>query len=299
MPGRSKLFPFQKKRSGGKLGGTYYVRIKGIDVNLRTQEAGEALKRAKEARLAGKREFSADSDATQIAKAVGAAVAGTDPASTGTVVETAPPEARGNQTAGPSPPPGFAPALTAAPSLPPSEGQPDPGTPPRGQGVRPDAVLPPPADWAERLGQAAGEAGAAGEDTASTPEDEKLDADLLEDMLIMAADGAVELQIRLQAAALARGAVGPKVRAAVVDDTAKGRAVGRKIWLRCFRRLVPTDLGIPDWLAAPVLVAGLTLPVQLGEGAEIIPDKPKPGQGAPPVSSTAETVAREAPQAAA
>jgi len=146
----------------------------------------------------------------------------------------------------------------------------------------PDGYIPP-ADWAEKVRAAAGAAGAAEAEGASSSSssssgdglDDVIDAGVIDDLVDQVAEGIVGAQIALQAHAARKGWIGVRVKAAAVPDDAKGREVGKRIWKRALRRLVDLympGLDIPDWIAAPMAVAFLTVPIQFGEGAEIIPD---------------------------
>jgi len=154
--------------------------------------------------------------------------------------------------------------------------------------IHPGRVYPPQDGWAGAVGAAA--AAAAGDGEPETEAEEQaeafFDADLIKQIVDEAATYAVELQIMGQAWLARRGLLVPrvKVRVAPVDDSAKGRAIGKKLWTKVFANLMPTHLPIPDWLTAPLMVAALTIPVQLGPGASLV---------------TPEEEEREAAQAAA
>jgi hypothetical protein len=288
MPSKSRPLPFRKKKNGKEVG-PFLVRIDGRDITLRTKDAGRALERAKEAKL-GRRVFEADS-LGGAAKAVIDAVAGTGSASTPPVVEPAAPAVTGLQSAAPQAPPTLPPSHTAPPALPPvapsAGGERPAGASAGPTPVTPDKIIPPPADWADQVAAAAAapssEGAAAGEGAEDDFEELKLSESELDEVLDEAAGFVVKLQLDLQAELAARGYLVPKikVRAAEVPAEYKGRAIGKKFWKRCFRKLIAKyfpDLDLPDWLVAPVLVFSLTVPVQLGKGASVI----KPGaEGAP------------------
>jgi hypothetical protein len=262
--------PFRKKK-GDKFVGNYVVRIKGREINLATKDAALAIDRAREAK-AGKRDFGVGAAA---AKVVADAFTG-EPASTSPPASDAlAPTSSGTSPHADSPPaPGFDPSASAPATAPPG-------------GAKGD-YIPPPPNWASDVGAAAGAAGAA-EEAPPTPEDAAEEAAMLEELLGTAADAAVELQIGLQAWIIAKRA---NAHAGEVPEDAKGRIVGRRLWLKCFQKLVPVDLGIPEWLAAPIMVASLTMPVQIRGATPMPPKKPKPGD-APEPSRPMHTVPSE------
>jgi hypothetical protein len=272
--------PFRMKNAKGLPFGSYYIRIGKTELCLRTRDPDEAIARARRARLKGERDFKNDSDAQQAAQAVSDAITGTGGAKTPPVVE---PPAAPVPSLPPSAPPAAPPAPAALPSghTPPAALPPLPTPPSSPPPVVPDAVFPPPPGWADGVRAAATEAAAAA--PSSDPEGEggggdTVDADMLREFIDQAAAIVVEGQIWLQSWLIKRGL---KIKTAIVSDSAKGREVGRKIWTRCFSRLVPTDLPIPDYIAAPILVAALTLPLQLGEGAKDISDEDNAKETAP------------------
>lgn len=267
----------RRYKKGGKEMGSFFIRIDGKDVNLRTDDAEEALRRTKLARQ-GKRDFTSDGGA-RAANAVVAGLTGTDDAKTSPVVEP-PPAASPVLTPTAAPPSGLPPVNTPAAALPPiSSSSSGPSTPPADP-VRPDGYIPPPTGWADAVSGAAGASEGSAAEEAEGLED-VLTPDMLDELLGQAADVVVNAQIWAQAFVARKGwVIGVRVKMGEVPDSgpsAKGRELGRKFWVRCFKKLVTRympDLELPDWLVAPVLVASLTLPVQLA-GAEIIPDDGK------------------------
>lgn len=259
-----------KVKQQGKEIGNYRTTIKGERINLGTKDPDEARRRRALA-LKGERSFSDDTGAVGAASAIVAALDGTGVAKTAPVVEPPRPAAPILPPA-PAPAPELPSAHTVAAALPASGLQRDP--------ARPDGYIPPADGWAESVRGAAAEAeGAAASSQAAGEGDgegERVDADMLREMIDFAAASAVELQIWLQSWAIKRGL---KIKTAVVSDDAKGREVGKKLWSRCFQRLMPTDLPIPDYIAAPVLIAALTLPLQLGEGATVVKDEEETAAG--------------------
>jgi hypothetical protein len=69
------------------------------------------------------------------------------------------------------------------------------------------------------------------------------------------------------------------------------REPGRQVYEGIFRRLVPEELPIPDWLLAPALVALFTLPMQIPHATRVKPED----SGEQP----ADAAASEAPAQAA
>jgi hypothetical protein len=108
--------------------------------------------------------------------------------------------------------------------------------------------------------------------------DPVITADMLDEFVDELAGRAVELQLWLHSYALKKGWLGAKIKAASVPDEAKVRAVGKRLWKRCFQRLATRfmpDLELPDYIVAPIMIATMGLPLQLGEGAELIRDDEK------------------------
>jgi hypothetical protein len=155
---------------------------------------------------------------------------------------------------------------------------PGPETPP--SAAKPDGYIPPPGAWADSLRGAAAEAENAPGPDAQADEDDgpSFTPEDVEEMLGEAADRVIEFQIWLQSWLAKKGWIipGAKVKTAPVADGVPGHARAKAIWKRCFKKLArkyAPDLGdIPEWISAPILVAAITLPVQFGEGAELIDD---------------------------
>lgn len=283
--------PFRKKRNG-KEGGAFYTRGPDRrDLNLRTQNADEALKRLAKAKK-GQRVFEDDNGGA--ARAVAESLGGTGGAPTPPVVEPAAPAASGLPPAGPpAPPPTLPPTYTAPPALPPIGAQPQPesppGAPPAPEPAHPDGYRPPPPGWADAVADAAGTEGPR---PGAAPDSEfqnlKItDADL-DEILDGAADWAVDIQLKLQAELAARGYLVPKIKVRVADvpPDAKVRAIGKKVWKIAFKKLIAKyfpDLDLPEWIVAPVLVLSFSMPIQLGPGASVIKpgEKPATPEGAP------------------
>jgi hypothetical protein len=255
----------RKKKPGGKFYGTFFVMVGKTKIGLQTKDPTLALQRAREV-AAGKREFEPDTAGGVAGMAASALFPPTvhpwlpDPSPTDTPpeppAETAPEAPR---------------ALLAA--------IPDVSGPSPPTGVTPDAYAGPGAtSWTATVGAAATETAGTqsdkqeADDAADEPPEAFLDAELISQIVEEAAVGITELQIKAQEWALKRGLLVPgmRVRAAVVTPDAKGRAMGRKLWMRVFSRLMPDKLPIPDWVAAPAMILVMTLPVQLGPGASVV-----------------------------
>lgn len=285
-PKRVRIGKLWKKTRGGKAYGNWLVDVKGGErVNLRTKDAELATKRAVEA-AKGVRDFEADpggGEAGLAAKAIPRPTVppeGTGGAEPPPVVEPPAPNAERLTSTGAAVSPTGVHSLPAAPAaLPPIPASPQNGAQgpqngARGAPIHPDRVYPPQEGWAGAVGAAA--AAAAGDGEPETEAEEQaeafFDADLIKQIVDEAATYAVELQIMGQAWLARRGLLVPrvKVRVAPVDESAKGRAIGKKLWTKVFANLMPTHLPIPDWLTAPLMVAALTIPVQLGPGASLV-----------------------------
>lgn len=264
-----------KRTKRGKEYGSFWITAAGDErVNLRTTNPDVAKRRRLEA-VSGARGFKQDdSGASVAAQAITPVLEGRESAQTLSLVEPPRPEAPAPSSPPASPPAAALPAIEAPPAPP----------------VVPDAIFPPPPPlngWADAVNGAAGAAAGASSSSGSDAGDEggeRVDADMLREMVEQAAAIVTECQIWVQSWAIKRGL---KIRAAIVSDDAKGREVGRKLWSRCFHRLMPADLPIPDYIAAPILIAALTLPIQLGEGATEIRDEGAPAPASAPTAAAA------------
>ena len=264
---RGRRGPFRPKKDGRETR-TYVVRIKGREISLKTRDPDIANARAKEA-YAGRRDWPRDDgregNGTSAASVVAAALVGTGDIMP-PVVEPAAPAAQGLTAGGPpTPSPSLPLAHTAPPALPPPSGSPGPETPasgaPGATEVHPDGYMPPPADWADRVAAAAAADGPKAEGTAPD-----LDPEFLDQMLGVCADVTVELQIGLQAWLIKRRA---KLEAGAIPPDAKGREIGRQLWIAAFKKWFPSDLELPEWLLAPIMIAALTVPKQLQDGTPV------------------------------
>lgn len=268
----------RRYKKNGKETGSFYLRVGGRDVNLRTKSAEIALERAKLARK-GQRDFKHDDDAGAVTS-VAATVVGTEAAKPAAVVESPGPAASGSQAQASSPPAPTYPTQTGPAALPAIGAPPAAGTPPTREEVKPDGYIPPAPGWAAAV------AGAAGASSAPDPEPEPMDEEFLEGLIEQAAALAVELQIMLQAWIVKRRL---ELNAAPVPesgDGSKGRTIGAKIWKREIRKLMPDDLPLPGWVVAPLMIAAYTIPVQLANATPVNNDRP-----APPAPSPQDEVA--------
>jgi hypothetical protein len=280
---RTGRAPYRYKK-GGKYIGSYFTRVGVEEINLCTKDPDEAIARGKRA-AAGERKFSYDSDVQVAARAVSSTITGTGGAMTSPVVESPAAPAPSLPPPAAAPPPAVLHSVQTSPAALPAMGS-SSAPPPA---AVPDAIYPPPNGWADAVRAAAGAASdSTSSSSAEAAADEQVDSDVLKEMVEQAAVLVVEAQIQLQNWAIKRGL---KIRAAIVDDSAKGREVGKKLWLRCFQRLMPTNLPIPDYLAAPIMVAALTIPIQLGPGAVDISDQEETKETAPGAPATAAAAA--------
>jgi len=276
------------KRAGKEIGG-FFVEVRGQRVWLKTKDPDEAKRRRARA-MKGERHFEDDTEGGAAATAISSAFDGTGDAKTPPVVEPPRPAAP-SLPATPAPAPGIPSAHTAAAALPPMPG---PETPP--SAAKPDGYIPPPGAWAESVRGAAADAeNAPGPDAEPDVEEPSFTPEDLDEMLDAAAEHVIAAQVWLQAWLASKGWIIPGVKlkaAPVTEMNGAGHAKAKKIWKRCFKKLAlkyMPDMGeIPEWISAPVLVAALTLPVQLGEGVEIIKD-----------GAASEETAQDAPAPAA
>jgi hypothetical protein len=285
MP-KGRQIPY-RQRKNGKEYGPFLFNWRGYQVNLRTKDANKANDRAKEVR-AGRREFEADDGAA--AASVAATVVGTEGAKTPSVVEPPAPAASGLPSA---PPPGASPlppTHTGPAALPPIGGPPADQTPPQREEVRPDEVIPPVPGWAEKVSEAAGAQSAPPEGEGEGP---SVDPEFIDGLCEQAADLAVELQLMGQAWLIKKRLEANAGAVPLEGPGSKGRIVGRQIWVRELKKLMPDDLDfLPGWLVAPLMVGAYTLPVQLKGATPIVktpPSSPDPetppapaAEGAPP-----------------
>lgn len=269
MARAAKVLPkLWRVRRGGKPIGAWHVNVGGHRVNLRTKDAGEAEKRARKA-ARGVREFDDDaggeSAAASILEGMGAGGGG------------------GADDMGSSPAVETVPAPVAAPPMPPTLPAAATDGPPAAAAAAPSErhEVAPTEGWADAL---AGAAAPAPANDTSAPTATEVPSELVEQIITAGADLAIEGQLMLQSWLIKKGA---KVKTAPVPSDAKGREVGRAMWSAALRELMPKDLPLPVWVAAPLMIAALTLPVQLGPGAEAIKEEDQQKQEEQPAAAAA------------
>jgi hypothetical protein len=271
-----------RRKIGGELIGSFHVTIKGKRVNLRTKDAETARKRRASA-VRGVRTFEED-DSVGAAEKLIAVLDAVPPPPGGGAVEGA------ALADGPRSPPVVAPPLLALAPMPPASSGPE--------RVEAEPIEQPSASsWTEDATAAAGQA-LPGEDAPPAEGAERAtigDLPMFAEAFVLASRIAVQLQMLLQAM-LARKIFKfdlpvladppPKDLGQFMEQQGKPwpktdpREAGRAQWEKFARRVCPTELPIPDWVAAPLLVAVGTLPVQFMHGSKIDPN-------APPVAAAA------------
>lgn len=96
--------------------------------------------------------------------------------------------------------------------------------------------------------------------------------ELLEGLVKQAAYMCVELQITAQEWMALRWG---KFEAGQVPPDSKARTLPLAIWEAQWKKWIPTDVPLPEWLVAPILLGALTIPVQLA-GAKPIKKEASP-----------------------
>jgi hypothetical protein len=280
----------RNRKKNGRYYGSFWVRWDGERCTLDTEDPGLARARRKQV-VAGKR----------FGKPAAVAVSSSTPPPLGRELVDALDQVDG-QSQQPTPEMGTGPVPAPGPpaaSPPPADVAPRAATP---------LALPPveaakAAGWADDLGAAAAASDAAassgapgdGGPTSDGGSRVGFDPAWLENGIKKAAGLAVEAQLWLQEWAARRWG---EVELGKVPKDSDAREPGRDLWEGFIRRIMPTDLPIPDWLAAPIAVAMFTLPVQLA-GARPISKNPAPvdispdGQQ-PPAADAATEAARDA-----
>jgi hypothetical protein len=289
---------FRRTKRGRKVG-NWFVRIKGAEVNLCTQDAQLALRRREEAiKPRGPRSWPSDVE-----------LAAADTVATLNDSGTAPADASGSPTSpvppAPAPEPAPPPApSTLAPAPAPAPAPPAPPAPPPPAPtalavtpVAPDGYAPPPPppeSWADAANAAATAPPPQNDNAGGVPPPppgSQIDPTFLSAMLGQAADMIVELQLLGQGWLARRWA---SVDVAPVPPSFPMRQAAREAWRAQLLKWVPVDLPVPEWVLAVILTAACA-PVQLAGATPIKKDdKPTPTTEAP-TSSTTEA----APAAAA
>jgi hypothetical protein len=210
--------------------GPYYCNIEKKPTNLRTQDYFKARERAGEA-LGGRREFTDDRF-----------IPDDQPAK-------ATPDYSANNQAQPQADDWTADAMRAAASgdvpyeyIPPNKPIPEVGHYPAGTPPKPETEKPK-------------------EDTTSLP------PELMEGLVKQIAATLVELQIHGQEYLWLR--IG-KIQPGEVHPDSDARKIPAAIWETQVRKWIPSDVPLPEWIVAPVLVAFMAGTIQL-EGARPIP----------------------------
>jgi len=203
----------------GKYIGSWRVTIKGKEINLQTQDANEATRRA---RLAAKGQWPQEEHAAEaVAAAFKPVIA--DGAANSDRAESS--GAEGDGLPSPS-----AVAAGGAPLI-------------------PDVA--PSSNWAADAGAAAADEGNPIPPPSSAADGAAIDPGVLDGMIGNAAVMLVELQLTLQAAAIRRFA---KKEAAAVPEDFVLRAPAAKMWEAQLRIWLPKDLPLPPWGAALLMV---------------------------------------------
>jgi hypothetical protein len=282
---------WRRKKASGEYFGSFHVTIKGVRVNLWTQNAEKARKRRLEA-MRGKREFDPDESEAAAEKLIEVLDAPPAPSSS-------PPELPPASFQPDGPPPELPLAL---PPMPPASSAPEV--------VDAQRIDPPPASsWTDDATAAAG-AGLPGDEAPEMAGAERTrlsDLPILQGAFITLSRLCVQIQIAAQVAA-ARKFAGLDVPM-LADPPAKDmgeflaqqgqkwpdtdpREPGRQIWEGFFRRICPDDLPVPDWALAPLVVAAMTLPMQFANASKADPNATPAAPSAP--SSPMEAPAGDA-----
>ncbi len=237
-----KLYRIKK---AGKEIGSWQVIIKGKRVNLRTQDYLLARERAREAVTTGNTTFSDDSR-EQLALS---------PMPTRS--ESPPP----SQSSGGSDD-WISNLANAAASI---EGQPDAPQPtPQSEPVTPDG-------YAEPFQKTDEPADAPTDDKTSIP------PELFDSVLGQVAMGLVQGQLMLHEWLAKRWAKVELGEVPFTGESAASRKVGVAMWKEALKDLFPSDIPLPAYLAAPLMVFMMGLPVQL-KGAKPIDPNAEPTQ---------------------
>jgi len=274
---------WRRTNADGEEIGAYHVTIKKRRINLRTQDGDKAKKRRLQA-VSGRRTFEDDSQGTaRINAALDAAPGMTPPGVVEGAVRT--------DDSPPAAPSGAPPPLALLPPIPEPEV------------VDAEPIPSPPAgSWTDDV--AGGAAPSTGAADSPPPVGSNVNvSDIIPDSAFVAVSRiAVQLQMIGQSV-IARKLF--KFDLPVLADPppkdlpdfmkrqgerwpqTDPREPGRAMWEKVARRICPTELPIPDYVAAPLLVAAGTLPVQFMNGSRIDPSAPPQqpapqSQGAPP-----------------
>ncbi len=239
---------FRLKR-GGKEVGSWQVTIKGKRVNLRTQDYLLARDRARQAVLSGVTDFQDDTR---------------EPLDGGGFAGNAPPV----QRALPAGSDDWASALDAAAasvvdsSAPPFDPQADKAEQAVPSAAIPDGYEPPPETPPDPPPESGGS-------TAIPPE-------LFDNVLGQVAMGLVQGQLMLHDW-LAKRWAGVKLgEVPFTGESAAARKVGVAMWKEALKDLFPTDIPLPAYLAAPLMVFMMGMPVQIKGAKAYDPNAQQP-----------------------
>lgn len=265
--------PWRTKR-GKKYIGAYHVTLDGERINLRTQDANEALKRAKLAAQHGKRDFR--DDAQEAAAATVDALTTTEPAPIPALEPTPPPP--------PAAPAQPQPPTQAIPSPPPDE--PRASTPAAGE-TSPAAQST--AGWADDAHRAAEETAGSSDNQAPPPPQPQIDPAVAAAMFKVLAQNFVIMQLQLQARIITWRT--GKICKPLPQTPEMGMAMqmATDSWAEQLRIWIPLDAILPPWALAMICVGSIGF-VQFA-----MAEKPKAATpGAQPIRD-AEFVTTEAP----
>lgn len=229
----------RRAKRGGQFVGSYTFLLKGKRVNTRTDDYLLARERAKEAVNTGRTEWP--------------------------TAEKAPPQSAAPNVERTSSDDWAADLMEAASAIkdanpPPPISEPGPEKKP----AEPDAYVPPikPSD-------------------APKPEADKdstqIPPEFLDDILNQAAAIAVELQLMGHSWLAKRWAKIELGEVPIQGQNAAARRVGVELWKQALKELIPDNVPIPAWIAAPLMVAALGLPVQIA-GSEPVEASEAPTQ---------------------
>jgi hypothetical protein len=244
-----KLFRIKR---GGKEVGSWNVTLKGKRINLRTQDYLLARERASQAVLSGVTDFQDDTR---------------EPLEGGGYSVGLPPVSRDSFGAIPSGSDDWATALNDAadsvaqsgPALLPDTRPEIPST-----AAIPDGYEPPPPETPEEKPSESGS-------TAIPPE-------LFDNVLGQVAMGLVQGQLMLHDWLAKRWAGVELGEVPFTGESAAARKVGVAMWKEALKDLFPTDIPLPAYLAAPLMVFMMGMPVQIKGAKAYDPNADKPSE---------------------
>ena len=229
---------YRQRNAGGKEIGNWYVRVKTVPINLRTQEYMLARERAREAYYDGKRTFPDERNPPLLAL---------PPIKEKTATVELP-----QFVSPPTPSTDWAADVSRA----------------AGEGLKPEVfppgISPPSATTETPKTESSGATGTNGQS--------KISPQMIEGIIKQAASVLVELQIVGQEFLWRRWG---KIEPGTVPETHDARKLSTELWEQAIREWIPTDIDIPPWILAPIVCAALTVPVQI-DGAKPLkkPEEP-------------------------